>query len=123
MSRYFLALMFLTVTTLLPIAADPAPVRVDDASIATPAAPRLRFPTIAADQSRPSGVSTNLIDDPGPIDGNGTYVDICATGTAYTDQRCSVDSGTIYTCTSATARICKVVNEGTKEERCKTCFN
>jgi len=121
MLRHFLAIMFVAAAALPAIAGEPFPVRVNDISVAL-AAPDLVFPTIAADQSRPSSPNANLIDDPGSGGGDDGS-DICTTGTATADQRCTVDGGTIYTCVQAVGRICKVVNAGKKNEKCKTCFN
>ncbi len=120
MLRRFLAILFVTTAALPAIAGEPFPVRVNDMNVAL-AAPEV-FPTIAADQSRPSSPNANLIDDPGSGGGDDGS-DICMTGTASSDQRCTVDGGTIYTCVSAVGRICKVVNAGKKNEKCKTCFN
>jgi hypothetical protein len=121
MLRHFLAILFLTTATFAAIAGEPSPVRMNDTSVAL-AAPDVVFPTIAADQSRPSAPSASFIDDPGPGGGNDSS-DICETGTATSDQRCSFDGGTLYTCVTAYGRICKVVYTGTKYEKCKTCFN
>jgi hypothetical protein len=120
--RYLATFVILSAATLSMVAGERVGIRTDEATIAESATPAYVFPKIAADQSRrPTGISSDLVDDPWIDDGYGA-TDICATGTAHGDMKCTTD-GSLYTCTSATNRICKVVNAGTARERCKTCFN
>ncbi|HEX8620072.1 MAG TPA: hypothetical protein VF911_21005 [Thermoanaerobaculia bacterium] len=74
------------------------------------------FPVVAADQSRPRPVSSNLVDDPGEDDGTGGY----STTVCNCRRECSLNG---YSCkiTTDSFKACRITTSGTCQSCQKDC--